>query len=160
MKGINAIFAVLAASLCCISCCEFITDDNVLFQYPWQLNQVITYNQAGIQTGLTEYPAETEILEFSNLGVWTYSSESRFSYQNGAWATEVIPSKGNSFTLTLTGYGPSHLFIEEEHSGEDYKTSISDDGSEMYILHKHTDSVEFQVYCFSQVTHPLELTVK
>ena len=46
----------------------------------------------------------------------------------------------------------ANIFIDEEHNGEQYGTSISEEGQAMTITHRHTDSSTFQVFFFTQIT--------
>ena len=155
MKRLSTIITAALAALLCSSCGEFIEEDNALCKYPWQLDSVGTYIFNFEKTDFRAYEPECEMIDFSHIGFWTFSSESRGDFENGTWESEVIPSAGRSFKMTLTSANPG-IFIEEGHSGEQYDTRISEDGRQMEISHRHIDSTTFSIYYFSQVVKDSE----
>lgn len=154
MKRLSIIITAALAALLCSSCGEYIDENNIICQYPWQLDSVVTYDNGLYfeQKGFRAYEPECEVIDFSYAGFWTFSSESRGDIENGTWHTEIIPEKGSSFKMELTSFEPG-IFIDEEHNGEQYGTSISEEGQAMTITHRHTDSSTFQVFFFTQIKH-------
>lgn len=150
-KVFTIITAALGALLLCSSCGKFIEEDNAICKYPWQLDSLVTYNNLTFQQlEARYYGPESEILEFVNVGSWTYLSNVHGDYEYGSWQTEVIPVAGASFRVNFFSYNPGY-FIDPQHNEEDYAVSISSDGLNMNIVHQHTDSTTFQVYFFTQI---------
>ncbi len=143
------IIALAAIAMLCSSCGEFYDETNILCVHPWQLDSVVTYNQLGEQIARTEYGAGEEVLDFASVGAWLFASSQHNDSEVGDWYSEQIPQKG-AFTLTINSYNPGY-FIEEGHSGEEYRANISEDGKNLMILHAHTDVDERIIYYFTQM---------